>query len=89
MKSFERYRKQIETIDRELLSLLARRFAIVKKIGAQKKFSGIAIQNTTREQELEKTLTVHAKKKKLKIEFILSVWKLIFRESKRIQRLKS
>jgi chorismate mutase-like protein len=41
MDVLEAYRLDIDAVDRELLKLLARRFAIVRKIGVHKRAAGL------------------------------------------------
>ncbi|MBI2484440.1 chorismate mutase [Candidatus Uhrbacteria bacterium] len=81
------YRKQIDAIDRKMLSLLSQRFAAAKKIGAYKKKRGIAIHDGIREQEIKQLLSARVRAHGLDPSFISSLWKRILRESRRIQNL--
>ncbi|HEY7234754.1 MAG TPA: chorismate mutase [Gemmatimonadaceae bacterium] len=47
-----RYRSDIETIDRELVALLAKRVALSKEIGAAKKVAGLPTLDPAREAEV-------------------------------------
>jgi chorismate mutase len=47
-----RYRSEIETIDRELVALLAKRVALSKEIGAAKKVAGLPTLDPAREAEV-------------------------------------
>ncbi len=80
-------RKKIDNVDTQLIKLLAKRFAIAKAIGDLKKKHGRAITDTAREKKLA---VFHASLEKtyvLSAIFTKSLWRLILRESKRIQRI--
>ncbi|MBI4272736.1 chorismate mutase [Candidatus Uhrbacteria bacterium] len=80
-------RKKIDAVDARLIKLLAKRFAIAKAIGDLKKKHGRAITDTAREKEL---VAFHASLEKtysLSKAFTKSLWRLILKESKRIQRI--
>ena len=47
-----RYRQQIEQLDRELVSLLAKRVALSKEIGATKRVAGLPTLDPAREAEV-------------------------------------
>jgi chorismate mutase len=47
-----RYRQQIEQLDRDLVSLLAKRVALSKEIGAMKRVAGLPTLDPAREAEV-------------------------------------
>ncbi len=47
-----RYRQQIEQLDRDLVSLLAKRVALSKEIGAMKRVAGLPTLDPARESEV-------------------------------------
>ena len=47
-----KYRQQIETIDRDLITLLAKRVALSKEIGSMKKVAGLPTLDPAREAEV-------------------------------------
>lgn len=48
----DKYRQEINQIDREIIQLLERRFSITKAVGEYKKENNIPILNRDREQEI-------------------------------------
>jgi chorismate mutase len=52
MNKLEKLRKQIDQLDKELVSILEKRFSIVKLIGEYKKEVGLPILDQKREQEV-------------------------------------
>lgn len=45
----DKYRSEIDELDREIIQLLDKRFAVTTEVGAYKKANGIAIINQQRE----------------------------------------
>lgn len=82
-------RKKIDSIDHKILALLAQRFVVTRQIGVYKKKNGVALLDTAREREVETQLAAQAKIHGLDPSFANKLWKHIFRESRRIQNLKS
>ena len=85
MMPITQLRKKIDTIDRQLIKLLAKRFALAKKIGGLKKKQSRAISDLAREKELALLHASFEKNHTLSAVFTKSLWKLILRESKRLQ----
>lgn len=56
-------RKEIDTIDRAIIELLAKRFSVVKKIGEYKKIHKLSPLDASRWNALISSLKVSAKKK--------------------------
>lgn len=70
------FRKQIDEIDGQIVSLLAERMKIVKKIGAFKKQRNIPPLDPARWQEVIKT----------KKGFIKKIWEIIHEEALKIEK---
>lgn len=85
MDKLQEYRKEIDEIDNDILSLFAKRFAVVKNIGAYKKDHNMPIINKEREKELIAILTQKANAQNLSSEFIEKIWQTIFGESYKIE----
>ncbi|MBH41869.1 MAG: chorismate mutase [Candidatus Magasanikbacteria bacterium] len=80
MKELHSIRKEIDAINTELLSLLAKRFSLTRKIGELKHVHGLPPKDTKREAaQLEKIVT-QAKKLKLETNLITKIFQLIVEE---------
>lgn len=86
MNTLDRYRKTVDQIDRKLLLLFAKRFALVKKIGKQKKEEGLPITDKKREEAVIQKLLMKDKEQGLRETFIKTVWHIIFQESYTAQK---
>jgi len=75
---FDFNRNMIDTIDKEILDLLERRFKYVKQIGKIKKKNGLKIADKKRENEI---ISKRIKQTKLNKNFIEKLYKLIFNEA--------
>jgi len=81
-KDIEKLRREINNIDQDLVSLLAKRFQLTSQIGAIKREKGLDVFDKNREQEiLEKWLQVSD----LEPEFLKNILNLILSESKKRQ----
>lgn len=80
------YRKLIDDIDDKILDLLDKRYALVEKIGKNKRKNGKNIEDTQRENQILKRLTKNSDRYKLTKEFITSIWKKIFEHSYTIEK---
>ncbi len=80
-------RKKIGRVDEQIIKLLAKRFEIAKKIGNFKKKRCLTIPDAAREKELEKFHASLEKTYNLSPAFTKSIWNLILKESKRIQKI--
>lgn len=76
-------RKEIDAIDNEMMKLLVKRFEITKKIRRYKKENKLPVMDKAREEHIvqEKTGSSGLPRK-----FIKDFYKVIFEESRRIQR---
>jgi len=76
-KSLEDWRKQIDTLDEELLNVLAKRINIVRKIGEFKKARGISLLDEKRWQQILHSTLSKAKSLHLSQVFIEKLYNLI------------
>ena len=64
MGSLEDYRKEIDSIDRELISLFEKRMNVAIKVGEYKKERNLPVFNAKREEEvIEKNINLLQNKK--------------------------
>ncbi|MEI7777512.1 MAG: chorismate mutase [bacterium] len=70
-------RKKINKIDKEIISLISKRQALMPVVGKYKKENGIAINQPQREKEILDSLDGDLNKK---------IFKEIFKDSKKIQK---
>jgi chorismate mutase len=82
----QKFRKEIDQIDSQLVRLLHKRKKLVEKIGLFKKKQGLPIFNKTREAEINKKLDKLAKKYGLRKTFLQKVWAMITTEAKMVQK---
>lgn len=75
------YRDEIDAIDNELLSLFAKRFAVVKKVGEYKKEKGLPIVNKSREEAKLASLSEIAKTYAIDAAFVTSIWQILFQKA--------
>ena len=85
MSELDKYRKQIDEINSEIIRLLGKRMDLVKMIGKFKKQNGVKILDEKREKEIFKRLREEAKKEKLNEDFINKLFKLVIKNSRKVQ----
>lgn len=78
-------RTKIDSIDDKLISLLAKRFSLVQRVGLIKNINNQAIEDKIREKEILKRVTKQAQKLNIPKEFITRLFQNIISESKNIQ----
>ncbi|RLG59565.1 MAG: chorismate mutase [Candidatus Hydrothermarchaeota archaeon] len=83
--SIDRLRKQIDEIDEEILTLIAKRMQKAKKIGEIKRTKGLKIKDNEREREVIEKWKRKAKELNLSKEFVEKIVKEIIRESRDVQ----
>ena len=81
----EEIRKQIDAIDIQIVTLLARRFALVKKSALAKKQNGRPISDKNRENEVLQNVSKQATNVK-ENQFLIKLYKFIIKESLQIQQ---
>lgn len=86
MNTLLEYRKEIDKIDSQILSLFAKRFSLVTKIGVYKKSNNLPIVDSKREQEKLEELYVKGEKYHITKAFIKNIWKNIFTQSYELEK---
>ena len=81
-------RKEIERIDREMLSLLASRAALSRAIGKVKRMKGIPIRDRTRERKLELMRARRARTLGLDSSFAERLFRSVVADSRRLQETR-
>lgn len=82
----EELRKQIDTIDDELLQLLQKRVVVMEKVGEAKKSLQQPIRDDQREKEKLAELEQKANLLQLPKALIINIWKLFFEISEEIEK---
>ena len=82
----ENYRAQIDTLDKEIIYLLSRRFTIVNQVWILKKENNIKPLQSTRWNELLTENIEVWKELEVWEEFIRDVWERIHEESLKIEK---
>ncbi len=86
MNKFEKYRRQIDKINNKIISLLAERMKIVKKVGEYKKKNNMKITDKKREEKIYAEVRRNAKKYDLFPEYIEQVFRCIISNSKKAEK---
>ena len=86
MTELEKYRDQIDGIDRQLIDLLKKRFACSKEIGKVKNREGIPVVQSDRWDEILSSRKDYAINAGLSENFVMDFLQLVHQESIRIQK---
>lgn len=78
-------RKELDQIDKELVSLLAKRLSLMPEVAQYKKRNKVDVDQPDREKEILEAKRKLAEKLDVNPDFIEELYKKIFQESKRIQ----
>lgn len=81
-KELAELRKEIDSIDRELLGLLTERFAVTSRVGELKKREGMAAEDTAREEQQRKAYHRYAEELGLDPELALRFHQFLVEETK-------
>lgn len=84
-KKLEKWRKQIDALDKKLLNILGKRFNIVRQIGEYKKIKGIPPLDKKRWQTILKSQLSKARLYNLSKNFIKKLYNLIHKNSLEIE----
>jgi chorismate mutase len=87
MELLKTFRDQIDTIDREIIYLLSRRFEIVKQIWIIKKQNDIQPLQTWRWEQVLQNLMLEAQDKWVNQDFVKTVWEEIHKEALRLEKM--
>lgn len=77
MKDLEYYRTQIDEIDIELIDILARRFEIVRAVGALKSKTGLAVIQAERAEAVKNRAANMGQEKNLDPDFVRRLYTLM------------
>lgn len=73
------FREKIDTIDAELVSKLAERFEVTRRLGEYKKREDMPAQDVDREEENIVKLRVLAREQEIDEQLVEDVWRLIMK----------
>lgn len=82
----EKWREQMDNIDKQLLFLISKRFRLAKKISSWKKKHGLAIIDKKREKELIDNVSKEAKKLGIDEKFAKEIFKKIIKETRKREK---
>lgn len=88
MNELEKYRRQIDKIDKSILKLIASRMKVVQNVGVYKKENGLKPLDTKRWKEVIESKVKLGKKLDIGEDLIKDIWKRIHEESLKIERSK-
>lgn len=80
----EDWRREIDSIDREIVGLIEKRAAVAKRIGALKTAAGLPVTDGAREDEILRNVAA-AGRGVLKTEALTAIFRRIIRESRNLQ----
>lgn len=89
MDELQTYRNEVDEIDKKILSLLAKRNILVKKIAIGKRKQHLPIIDKQREEGKIAEILKEAKKQGIEKEFVQTVWDAIFKASYMLQNKNS
>jgi chorismate mutase len=84
----QKYRNQIDLIDKELINLFSERFELVELIWILKKENNIPFLQPDRFKKVLESIIEYAKHKWINPVFVEEIWKLIHTESLWIENIK-
>ena len=82
MDQLQKWRKQVNVIDRVLIRTLGKRFNITGKIQTFKKKNGLPTKHADRETDILKKLSMEIKKQHLPMVLLKKLYKIIFNYSR-------
>ncbi len=77
MGSLKPFRDEIDALDEQLVTLLARRFAVVREVGRFKAGSDMDVVQSGRAEEVKNRVAEMARAKGLDAEFVRSIWSMM------------
>ena len=81
----EDWRKEIDSIDEEIVRLVNRRAKIAREIGVLKAAAGLPVADETREDEILRNAVAARGKGILKREAVIRIFRALIRESRNVQ----
>ncbi len=86
INSLKHFREEIDTVDEQIIALLAKRMEVVKKVGVYKKEHEIPPLDSKRWQEVLKTKRQKAKALNLSADLVEDIYECIHKESLLIEQ---
>ncbi|HSW87612.1 MAG TPA: chorismate mutase [Candidatus Saccharimonadales bacterium] len=86
MHNLENLRKQIDSIDDQLLQLLQERISVMRNVGMAKKESQLLIRDEQRENEKLTDIEQKAKALDIPKSLVVNMWKLFFEISEEVEK---
>jgi chorismate mutase len=83
MEDLSKFRKEIDKLDKELIEIIKQRLIICKKLGDFKMKNGLRVRDRKREKQI---IADKIEKSSLDSRFIKKLFKLIMKESRRLQK---
>lgn len=84
--NLKQIRKRIDKIDSDIISSLAKRSMCSSEVGKYKKENGLKIYQPDREREVLLEKKKLAKKSKVSSDLVQKIFKLILKDSRKIQK---
>ena len=84
----DKYRKQIDDIDKQLITLLHERMLVVENVGVFKKINNIEPMDSARWSEVLTSRVAIAKEMGISEHMITEIWNAIHKEALRIEKRK-
>ena len=81
MADMQRFRQEIDALDEEIIRALARRFEIVREVGAHKARSGVPVMQPDRIKQIKDRCTELGTRYGVRPEFLHRMYDLIIGES--------
>lgn len=88
MSDLHKIRNEIDSIDRKILSLLAKRLLCAEKIAAKKKCLHLPVFDSSREDEIFQRIKDEAVSLEIPQDMVTSIFKEIIHQSSRLQEKK-
>lgn len=85
MEALKPYREKIDTLDEQILDLLARRTDIVREVGATKAREGLSLVQTARIEEVIERCAAIGSRSGVNPDLVRAIYTLIIDEAHRIE----
>ena len=85
MEQLEKFRSELNEIDKNLIDLLGRRFEIIREVGEYKKEKNIPMMQSKRVDEVKDRCAIMGEEQGLDGDFIRGLYTLIIDEACRIE----
>lgn len=86
MGDLKPFRDEIDALDEQLIDLLSRRFAVVRKVGELKAREGLDVVQSARAEEVLSRVASMAESKNLDPELMRKIWAMMIDQAHVIER---